>query len=206
MHDTLSLSLPGLASANSGTYSAVQRDRAELLASPSPDLLSMAREPLEPQRPSLPPLLLLRNWQPQSQPPPGGETLLQGVTRTSLRLRLQPRASGTRASARSLLEQPLGFLRSFPSGRKRRRIAARAARPERPRDNGEEAAAPGRAGSRESRLSLVGGRRGSLGSRSASAGQTSDPALLGRGLRIGPAGGQDAGGGGRGGVYGRRRR
>lgn len=167
----------------------------------------MAREPLEPRRPPLPLLLLLRNWQPQSQPQPGGETL-QRVTRTSLRLRLrlQPRASGTRASARSLQEQPLDFLRSFPSGRKRRRIAARAARPERPRDNGEEAAALGRAGSRESRLSLVGGRRGSLGSRSASAGQTSDPALLGRGLRIGPAGGQDAGGGGRGGVYGGRRR
>lgn len=47
----------------------------------------------------------------------------------------------------------------------------------------------------------------SLGSRSASADQTSDPARLGRGLRIGPAGGpRAAGGGGRGGVSGGRRR
>lgn len=57
----------------------------------------------------------------------------------------------------------------------------------------EEAGAQGRAGSQESRLSLVGGRRGSIGSRSASAGQTSGPALLGRGLRIGWAGGRQRG-------------
>lgn len=39
------LPLPRLASATSGAYTAVQRDGAELLASPGPDLLSMAREP-----------------------------------------------------------------------------------------------------------------------------------------------------------------
>lgn len=48
-----------------------------------------------------------------------------------------------------------------------------------------EAAARGRAESRESRWSPVGGRRGSRRSRSASAGQTSGPALRGPGLRIG---------------------
>ena len=63
----------------------------------------------------------------------------------------------------------------------------------------------GRAGSRESGSSLVGGRRGSLKSRSASAGQTSSPALRCRGLRIGRAGGLDEEGGGRGGACGRRR-
>lgn len=70
------LPLPRLASANSGAYTAVQSDGAELLASPSPDLLSMAREPFQHRRPPPPPrmpLLLLRNWQPQSLP--GGETL-----------------------------------------------------------------------------------------------------------------------------------
>lgn len=49
MHDTLSLPLPHLASATSGAYTAVQRDGAELPASRCPDLLSMAREPLEPR-------------------------------------------------------------------------------------------------------------------------------------------------------------
>lgn len=73
MHDTLSLSLPRLASANSGAYTAVQREGAELLATSGPDLLSMAREPLEPRCLPPPPLLLLGNW--QLQPQPGGETL-----------------------------------------------------------------------------------------------------------------------------------
>lgn len=44
MHDTLSLSLPRSASANSGAYTAIQSDGAELLASPGPGLLSMASE------------------------------------------------------------------------------------------------------------------------------------------------------------------
>lgn len=55
---------------------------------------------------------------------------------------------------------------------------------------GEEAAARDGVGSQESLLSLVAGRCGSLGSRSASAGQTSSPARLGRELWIGRAGGQ----------------
>lgn len=52
MHDTLSLPRPRLASANSGAYTAVQRNGAELLASPGPDLPSMAKESLEPRRPA----------------------------------------------------------------------------------------------------------------------------------------------------------
>lgn len=43
---------PRLASANSGAYTAVQRNGAELLASPGPDLPSMAKESLEPRRPA----------------------------------------------------------------------------------------------------------------------------------------------------------
>ena len=43
------LPLPRLASANSGAYTAVQRDRAELLASPGLDRPSMVREPLQPR-------------------------------------------------------------------------------------------------------------------------------------------------------------
>lgn len=131
------------------------------------------------------------------------------MTRTSLRLRLllfQPRASGA-GGLGSLPEQPLGFPAPSPPGGRGGESRPGPRGPERPRDNGEEAAAaPGRAGSRESRLSLVGGRRGSLGSRSASAGQTSDPALQGRGLQIRRAGRHDGGGGGRGGACGRRRR
>lgn len=49
MHDKLSLPLPHLASVTPGAYTAVQRDGAELLASPGPDLLSIAREPREPR-------------------------------------------------------------------------------------------------------------------------------------------------------------
>lgn len=43
------LPLPRFASATSGAYTAVQRDGAELLASPGPDPLSMARAPGEPR-------------------------------------------------------------------------------------------------------------------------------------------------------------
>ena len=160
-----------------------------------------------PSSPGPPPLPLLRNWQPQ--PLPGGETLLPGMTRTSLRLRLlllQSRASGARASARSLRSSCSAVsVPSPPRGRGGESWPGRLG-PKRPRGNEEGAAARGKAGFRESRLSLVGGRRGSLGSRSASAAQTSNPALRGRGLLIGRSGRRDEEGGGRGGACGRRRR
>lgn len=154
------LSPSRLALANSGAYTAVQRDRAELLASTASGLLSMARASLEPRRLQPPPLLLC-NWQPQ----PGGETVLPRVTRPSLRLLLplfQSRASGAGASARGIREQLHGFPAPSPSGGRGGESQPRRSGPERPRDNGEEAAAPGGARSRESRWSLVGGRRGWL--------------------------------------------
>lgn len=97
--------------------------------------------PLGPRRlPPPPPLPLVGNWQPQ--PEPGGETLLPGVTRTSLRLRLrllQPRASGAGGLGSRSPGAASRLSCSFPSGRKRRRIAARAARagaPQRQRRGG----------------------------------------------------------------------
>ncbi|XP_055283661.1 WAS/WASL-interacting protein family member 3-like [Moschus berezovskii] len=93
--------------------------------------------------------------------------------------------------------QPLGFREEEEENRGSGRSVPAATARGRPRG--------GRAGPRESGSSLVGGRRGSLNSRSASAGQTSSPALRGRRLRIGRAGGLDEEGGGRGGACGRRR-
>lgn len=149
----------------------------------------MAREPLKPQRPPPP---LLCNWQPQ--PLPGGETLLPGVTRTSLRLRLllQPLASAAAPSVRWIPEQPSGFQRSSPGRRKRIE-----SRPERrglvrPRDNGTEAAER-----------CLGSRAGpwSAGAAALLGSAQPPPArqatrLRGARLRIGRAGGRGTGGGG----------
>lgn len=201
------LPLPHLASATSGAYTAVQRDGAELLASLCPDLLSMAREPLEPRAccrrgrrcfyatGSRSLCLEVKRSPPGNDahfppppPPPPPAPSLGG------------RGLGSLAPGAAARLSPL-----FPL-REQENLSPGGALPSVPATMAGGGSAGQSGGSWESRLSLVGGRRASLRSRSASAGQTSRPALLGRGLPIGRAGGRDGGGGGRGGACGRRRR